>query len=218
MTRKIPINTVEEAIHSRRSIRRYANTTVPPEVVDRIVDSARAAPSPSNTQPIRIFLCESPSSRAIIRDAIESGKKRFLIAASSVSESAKAARYIEYYHRYSVFACDAPLLFIIATVAVIPTDSFSKRLGSFGIIGDDTRGNTDIDLSAGMAAQNMLLCAQSLGIGCCALTAPLVFAGDLGGKLGLGETRIVAFVSAGYPAESPPSAGRLPLSETFRVI
>jgi nitroreductase len=209
------INPVEEIIHSRRSVRRYAETRVPPEIVDRLVDSARAAPSPSNTQPVRIVLCESPSSRAIIREAIESGKKRFLSAASSVSESTKAVRYIDYYYRYAEFACDAPLLFIVATVAV---ETFSARVRSFGIVTEDSRENNDSDISVGMVIQNMLLCAHSVGIGCCVLSAPLVFAGNLNERLGLKGMRVVSLVSAGYPAESPHDPGRLPRSETYRMI
>jgi nitroreductase len=209
------INPAEEIIFSRRSVRRYSDTPVPQDIVDRMVDSARAAPSPSNAQPVRIVLCESSSSRAIIRDAVESGKKRFLSATSAIDEMTKAARYIEYYHRYAAFACGAPLLFIVASTAA---ESFSSRLRSFGIITEDTRENTDSDISAGMAMQNMLLCAHSFGIGCCVLSAPLVFAGDLSDRVGLGEMRIVSLVSAGYPAESPHDPGRLPRSEIYRVI
>jgi nitroreductase len=41
---------VAEAIHGRRSIRRYATKSIPEDVLDDLLDSMRLAPSSNNTQ------------------------------------------------------------------------------------------------------------------------------------------------------------------------
>ena len=43
--------TVEEAIARRRSIRRFKPDPVPPDLVDKVLEAARLAPSGSNRQP-----------------------------------------------------------------------------------------------------------------------------------------------------------------------
>jgi nitroreductase len=42
---------VLEAIHTRRSIRKFEDKTIPPEILKKIVNAAMAAPSAGNSQP-----------------------------------------------------------------------------------------------------------------------------------------------------------------------
>jgi len=45
--------TTKEAIEQRRSIRKFKPDTVPEEIIDALLDSARLAPSGCNAQPWR---------------------------------------------------------------------------------------------------------------------------------------------------------------------
>jgi hypothetical protein len=153
-------------------------------------------------------------SKGLIRNLIDAGKERLVAACDAAPGKKKIQRYIDHYYRYSAFAGGAPLLFLFAAVE---TDSFSKRLHESGLAASDVRGETDTDIAVGMAVQNMILCAHEYGIGCCVLTAPLLFASDMGGELGLGM-KIVCLVSAGYPDEKPDPPVHIPVSETYRVI
>ncbi|MDI9644852.1 MAG: nitroreductase family protein, partial [Candidatus Verstraetearchaeota archaeon] len=47
---------VLEAIKSRRSVRRYKEDPVPSELVERILDAARWAPTGGNIQPWRFIV------------------------------------------------------------------------------------------------------------------------------------------------------------------
>lgn len=47
---------VYEAIHTRRSVRKYRPDSIPQEVLGRVLDAARIAPSGSNRQPTRLIV------------------------------------------------------------------------------------------------------------------------------------------------------------------
>jgi len=51
---------VYEAIRDRRTIRRFRQSPVPREVVERIVDAGRMAPSAGNRQPVRYVVVAEP--------------------------------------------------------------------------------------------------------------------------------------------------------------
>ena len=52
---------VEELIYRRRSIRNFTTKPVPRELLTRIVDAARFAPSSHNTQPLRWLVTDNPA-------------------------------------------------------------------------------------------------------------------------------------------------------------
>ena len=51
---------VHEAIQLRRSIRKYLDKPIPPEVLDRVLDAARRAPSWANVQTTRWIVVTDP--------------------------------------------------------------------------------------------------------------------------------------------------------------
>jgi len=56
-------------IRSRRSVRKYKNTAVTREQINQVLESARLAPSGSNTQPWRFIVVESDPLRQKLSDA-----------------------------------------------------------------------------------------------------------------------------------------------------
>jgi nitroreductase len=63
--------TVHEAIVSRRSIRRYTHTPVRDEDLKALMESARRAPSGSNTQPWNFIIVRADDTRNQIADVCE---------------------------------------------------------------------------------------------------------------------------------------------------
>jgi nitroreductase len=60
-----------------------------------------------------------------------------------------------------------------------------------------------------MAAQNLLLAAQALGLGTCVLTGPMLVQKDFAGALNLPVGFCVTcFVAVGHPGESPEAPRR----------
>jgi nitroreductase len=54
---------VYDAIRTRRSVRAYLATPVPDDVLQRVLDAARIAPSAGNRQPTRLVLVTKPEER-----------------------------------------------------------------------------------------------------------------------------------------------------------
>jgi nitroreductase len=76
------------AVASRREVRRYADTELPPAVVERILDAGRLAGSAGNKQPWRFLVVESPELREKVAEQVyEEGnlKGAKLVVALSVS-------------------------------------------------------------------------------------------------------------------------------------
>ncbi len=76
------------AVASRREVRRYADTELPADVVERILDAGRLAGSASNKQPWRFLVVESPELREKVAEQVyEAGNVRGakLVVALSVS-------------------------------------------------------------------------------------------------------------------------------------
>lgn len=69
---------VDDAITSRRSVRAFLPTPVPRALIERILEVAARAPSGTNMQPWRVYVCAGTAkeklSRAIL-DAYEAGEK-----------------------------------------------------------------------------------------------------------------------------------------------
>ena len=59
---------VFKAVESRRSIRKYTGEPVPRELIDRLLEAARVAPSTSNTQSWKFKVVTDPRAREKIRD------------------------------------------------------------------------------------------------------------------------------------------------------
>jgi nitroreductase len=52
-----------EVVRTRRSVRSYRPDAVPPEVLHRVLDAARIAPSGSNRQPTRLIVVQDQATR-----------------------------------------------------------------------------------------------------------------------------------------------------------
>jgi nitroreductase len=57
-----------QAIHSRRSIRKFASTPIPEEVLERMLKAMQAAPSGKNAQPWRFIIVREAETRKKIAD------------------------------------------------------------------------------------------------------------------------------------------------------
>jgi len=72
---------VLEAIKKRRSIRAFESTDVPPEIIERLIDAARRAPSAGNIQPWEFIIVQKPE---IKRKLVEAALDQTFIEEASV--------------------------------------------------------------------------------------------------------------------------------------
>ena len=135
---------VIEIIKTRRSIRNYKEDPVSDEDIRFLIDCARYAPSGSNMQPWSFLVIQN---KEVMQKLSEDGKKAVIPIAEKIAENPKrAAGFISYLKaKGSNLFHNAPLLVII--------------------FGDKKSMTADWDCA--MAAQNMMLAANSRGIGSC---------------------------------------------------
>jgi len=62
-----------EVIYSRRSVRQYKDTPVPDDVLNRVLEAARWAPSWANTQCTRYVVVKNPETKARLADCVSRG-------------------------------------------------------------------------------------------------------------------------------------------------
>jgi nitroreductase len=167
------IMNVLEAIKGRRSIRAFKSQNVSAEIVEKLVDAARWAPSAGNIQPWEFIIVRKPEIKR------------------KLAEAALDQTFIE----------EAPLVIVVC----------ANENGSFE--GYGMRGKTLYCIQDTAAAiQNIHLVAYSLGLGACWVGA---FREEEAREiLNIPHgVRPVAMVPAGYPAESPSTPGRRPISQ-----
>lgn len=187
-----------DEIAKRRSIRRYKTEEVPAEVITKILEAGRLAPSGKNKQPWKFLVYEQGAKEKLL-SCMEAGLRRELSGQSILPESGYGLPDAQNTLR---IMREAPVLIVVM-------NPFGKS--PFEPITTDARVTEIVDsLSIGAAIQNMLLEAQRLGIGtlwiantCFAYPELMECISEPG--------QMVGAVAAGYAQEAPAQRPRNPL-------
>jgi nitroreductase len=128
---------IESAIISRRSIRKFKDTKVPQDLVDKLVEAVRLAPSAYNVQPARLLIIEDEATKKILKE-------------NNIFRQE--------------FVYDAPLIiFCLADPDLYPKERFEPVFSKAAEIGGEVGAVRDLSISA----QNLVLMATGLGLGTC---------------------------------------------------
>jgi nitroreductase/ferredoxin len=161
------VTETEKLIWRRRSVRNYRNAPVPEELVFRILEAGRFAPSAGNYQPWRFIVVRDPEILAEMTRDVKANAKRL-------------SAFLDY--RRPGAAWRRPLANLMIRwkrneLHPTPFGAVSLiadgRLGLFHgastviFIFKDIRGVSNPDLDCGIAGQNMVLAAHSMGLGTC---------------------------------------------------
>lgn len=184
---------VLDAIRERRSIRNYKEDPIPQDVLTKILDAGRLAPSGKNAQPWR-FVVVQGDKRAemvqVMREGIAARKEEGIPPGSSEwTAKVMAQAPVTVF----VFNVNADLFSVPGDVS----DMFSCLV--------DTQ-------SIGAAIQNMLLAATELGVGSLWICDVFYACGELTAWLGECH-QMVAAVALGYPDEGPGPRPRMSVDE-----
>jgi nitroreductase len=133
-----------EVIKTRRCVREYKEAQIPDEDINFLIDCARYAPSGFNMQPWSFLVIKN---KDVMRKISEHGKKTMIPMLEPMKDSFPKARDFLVFLKTkdTDMFYNAPLLIIILGNKNAPT----------------------VDYDCPMAAQNMMLAAQSKGIGSC---------------------------------------------------
>ena len=184
--------TVEEAIARRRSIRRFKPDPVPPELVNKVLEAARLAPSGSNRQPWRFQVITG----AELRD-------RLCEEGSIGQEHLRSAPV--------VIACGAEMLTYVKRHPLAPPGS--EYYGAESEEWDDLKGFLgDANLDCAIAITHLMLAAAALGLGTCWVRR-LRF-GQVGKILGWPRNMpVIALIPLGFPDEAPEPRPRMNMEQ-----
>ena len=202
-----------DIITSRKSIRRYTADPIPDEMIDKILEAGRWAPTGHNYQPWRFIVVKNPETKKTIgrmckiatgsRETAYYGMGVLQPRFASIEDKGKRDHVMKimYTGQVSEFAGNAAAIIVV--------------LGT--MLGGEL--NVPYDLAACM--ENMILEAHSLGIGTCWVHAPVGATRDaikfkklLKIPAGMGEYKVLACLSLGWPLEERKHPRpKLPLEE-----
>jgi len=177
------MNPVIEAIRSRRSIRSYETRPVPREMLRTIIEAANHAPSGMNTQPWRFVVVEDLGLRKKLRDTAIPNTRKFLETSVKTSNP---QRYEMIMKRYEEL--EDPIYYGAPAIVFV--------------IGSGRHAAEACPLACG----NMMLAAQSLGLGTCWVKFGSMVTDnpEIVKALGLkSDETIYGPVLVGYPKEIP---------------
>ncbi|GAB4461027.1 MAG: nitroreductase family protein [Anaerolineae bacterium] len=179
-----------ELIRGRRSIRRYSDRPVPPQLIRQLLEAATWAPSAHNRQPWRFAVLTRPADKARLAAAM--GAR---LRADRTADGDDAAAIEQDVARSYARLTGAPLLIVVCS-SMADMDSYP----------DAARQQNEWVMavqSTAMAGQNLLLMAHALGLGACWVCAPLFVPQLVQTTLNLPEDwQPQGLITLGYPAQT----------------
>jgi coenzyme F420-0:L-glutamate ligase / coenzyme F420-1:gamma-L-glutamate ligase len=192
-----------ELIQGRRSVRRYTDQPVSPELLEGLLEAACWAPSAHNRQPWRFCVVTRAAVKTQLSERMAAQWRADL--QTDGAEAAAVERRIAISHARLTGAA----ALVIAAVSMEEMDSYpdARRAGAEWTMAVQ---------SVALACQNLLLAAHHAGLGACWMCAPLFVPDLVRDVLELPLSwHPQALITLGYPAETK-SKERAPLDS--RVV
>lgn len=181
---------LERTIRSRRMVRSFWPEPVRPDVVDRLCDLARRAPSAGNTQATEFLVLDTPEDVAAYWDVTLSGQER------------------------DGFGWPGLLVAPVLVVLCVRPDAYVERYGEpdkerTGLGGGQDRWTVPYWwVDAGAVAQNLLLATVDAGLGGC-LFGLFDHEAAVARRFGVPQDRrLVATIALGHPDPAGSRPGR----------
>jgi F420 biosynthesis protein FbiB-like protein len=187
-------------IKSRRSVRRYTPQPVSRELIMRVLDAARWAPSAHNRQPWRFAVLADSADKVRLAQAM--GQRLQADRTADGDDPAAIARDVA---RSYARLTGAPVL-IVVCLSMVDMDVYPDAART-------QHERTMAGQSTAMAAQNLLLQAHAEGLAACWLCAPLFVPELARATLALpADWEPQGLITLGYTAETRQKQ-RLPLDD-----
>ncbi len=165
---------VERGIYTRRSNRLFKEKPVPKELVHRILEAGRFAPSAGNCQPYRFVVITNQNTikeferRAMVLLRL---MKNFYLSKNGKRSIVKNIFFSV--ASYMMINKMDPRPFTAMEKADQMDNTLYFNAPVVILILKDKRGVSNPDLDAGICAQNMVLTAHAMGLGTCYVSLPM---------------------------------------------
>ena len=195
-------DTLLEALHGRRSVRRYLDKPVPRADIERVLEAGRWAPSPHGRQPWRFAVITTDETKS--RLAEEMGRSWYENLRMDGQPEEVVQQRLEGSRRRLL---DAPALIALCL--------YTSGLDEYPDPERQTHETRMAVQSLGAAAQSMMLAAYSAGLDTGWMCAPLFAPAEVRRALGLDDSLVPqALITLGYADGDPHKRRpRLPLDE-----
>jgi coenzyme F420-0:L-glutamate ligase / coenzyme F420-1:gamma-L-glutamate ligase len=197
---------VLDFIRSRRSVRRFQPDVVPPDTINRILETAMWAPSAHNRQPWRFVVLQNDEGKVRLAGSMATDFQRDLMRDGLPTEEVE--RQVE---RSRQRILEAPVVIVLC---LDPAE--------LDIYPDPDRTQAEYIMavqSVAMAGCVLMLAAHANGLGSVWMCAPLFAPASVVRALDLPSSwKPQGMVLAGYPARFPRPRPRRPLSEVARFL
>jgi len=201
-------NPVERVILERRSVRKYRNEQVPENVVRRILEAGRFAPSAGNSQPWKFLVIRDPKMLAKMERDVRISCK---LAASFIDwRTSPLGRTISWLTAQTYIRLMPNLLAPVpfGAVTLIGEGKLGLFHGAPTVILTlmDKRGVAKPQVDIGICGQNIVLAAHSMGLGTCWVGFVELLARNPLWRRRLGikwPYRLIEGIALGYPVGHP---------------
>ena len=205
-----------ETINTRKTIRKYKPDMPTMEDITKIIDSARIAPSATNSQNWQFIVIKN-------KDLMEKMKEAVITEYDKLAKLNNEKEFLEkinYFKSYSTFFTNAPVL--IAIVETQRTSYITEMMKKLNFSAEKIklmRPDSSL-LSIGAAIENMSLSAHNLGYGTCWMVAPIIAEEAFSKLLNLEEnSHVVSLLPLGIPySENYQSPSKKTLQDVMRII
>lgn len=193
----------EALVKGRRSVRRYQDGPIEPEIVEGLLEAGVWAPSAHNRQPWRFAVLTDNDAKQTLASKMGELLRRARLADGDDSGAVEAD-----VQRSHARITTAPLV-IAAFLTMEDMDTYP----------DPVRSNAEHLMAVqgvAMAVNNILLAAQARGLGACWMCAPLFCSEAVVEAVGAPpHWQAQALLTIGYPASGGKPARRRPLSDVM---
>jgi nitroreductase len=187
-----------DVISSRKSIRNYKADPIPQDMIMKILEAGRWAPTGENLQPWKVIVVKDPDTKAAIArlSKIGTGSRGTAEYSMNLLQRFDGMRPEDKERALKFYAT--------GEVSEFP----SKAPAVIVAIGDLTVDSPDVPYDVSAMMENMILEAHSLGLGACWIHGPVAnirHAIELKRILripaGMGQYKVLAVMSVGWPLE-----------------
>lgn len=196
---------LDAVLRGRRSIRSYEDRPVPPELLERVLDAARHAPSPHHSVPWRFAVLVGQDAKEQLAGAM-GDRWRADLAGDGVPADQIEAEVAKSHRRLT----RAPVV-LVGCLYLDPLDEYP----------DSARQRAEELMAAhslGTALQNVMLAAHANGLASCWMCAPVFCPEVVRDAVGLDRALIPhALITLGYAAKAPPARERATLDQIIAL-